>query len=342
MNYSLFEPQILVDRFTSLPENIKSALSHPSDAEIVEQICRNNFLADGEKILIVEQLTTLILMGFLLPEELGREIANNLHLNLKAGQAIAEEIDRKIFTSLHAELKKIYSPLKEAAAVTTGPMLVGETMILAETGSVTMIPGGPAEEAAKKLKGASIQEKITILREAATAGFASQIPNLEEHLKENEFKLYSEQKTYQDIADRSGLSLKAMVADKKTSGDQAGQMSEVAQKISAYFKRLPSPGELDSFFGDSSFSKFLPFGLDAAALKEVQLEVARGVTSGFSPEVMANFFAQLVKKGRLENFAVVARGAGLKESDFAPDNLRWLTYQAAAPLGIGRQIFGLI
>ncbi|TSC82821.1 MAG: hypothetical protein G01um101420_3 [Parcubacteria group bacterium Gr01-1014_20] len=339
MNYSLFEPQILVDRFASLPENIKSSLNHPSDAEIVEQICRNNFLEDGDKILMVQQLTTLVLMGFLLPEELGREIANNLHLNLKAGQAIAEEIDRKIFTSIHADLKRVYSPLKEAAADGPGPVILGVTS--AETGSVTMIPGGIAAEAEKKLKGASIQEKIAILREAATAGFASQIPNIEEHLKESEFKLYGEQKTYQDIADRSGLSLKTMVADKKTTESQAGPASEVVQKISAYFKRLPSPGELDSFFGDSSLTKLLPFGLDATALKEVQLEVVRGVTSGFSPEVMANFFAQLVKRGRLENFTAVARGAGLKESDFAPDNLRWLTNQAAAPLGIGRQTFGL-
>ena len=340
MNYSLFEPQILVDRFVSLPENIKSALNHPSDAEIVEQICRNNFLDDDEKILIVEQLTTLVLMGFLLPEELGREIANNIHINLKAGQAVAEEIDRKIFTSIHADLKRIYSPLKEATIGGPGPVVLGVT--LAETGSVTMIPGGLAAEAEKKLKGASIQEKIAILREAATAGFASQIPNLEEHLKENEFKLYSEQKTYQDIADRSGLSLKTMVADKKTAGNGTGPASEVVQKISAYFKRLPAPGELDSFFGDSTLTKFLPFGLDEASLKEVQLEVARGVTSGFSPEVMANFFAQLIKKGWLENFAVVARGVGLKESDFAPDNLRWLINQAAQSLGIGRQTFGLI
>lgn len=341
MNYSLFEPQILIDRFTSLPENIKDALNHPSDAEIVEQICHNNFLDDDDKILVVEQLTTLVLMGFLLPDELGREIADNIHINLKAGQAVAEEIDRKIFTSIHADLKKIYSPIKESAVAAAGPALVSGGTILAERGSVTMAPGGPAAEAERKLKGASIQDKIAILREAATAGFVSQIPNLEEHLKENEFKLYNEQKTYQDIADRSGLSLKAMVADKKAGGDQAGQASEVVQKISAYFKRLPSPGELDSFFGNLSFVKFLPFGLDERALKDVQLEVVRGVASGFSPEVMANFFSQLIKKGRLEGFAAVARGAGLKEADFAPDNLRWLTNQAAQVLGVGRQTFGL-
>lgn len=339
MDYSLFaSPVIITDRFASLSDDLQSTLGDFSAVETVRQVCRANYLQDEEKTLIVEQLTALVLMGFLLPDELAGEISINTHIHHKAASAIASEIDEKVFAPIKDQIKKAYSPLREQGAAN----------LAAEIQRTSIDKGRAAPDqsssisikTAEKLKNASIQEKIKILKDAANAGFIGEIPDLEEHLKENEFKLYNEEKTYQDIADRSGLSLKKMVASESSEG-RGVLDAEIREKISNYFKRMPSPGELDSFFKDFSFSKFLPFGMDLNKTKEIQGEIVRGVASGFSPQVMASFFSNLSKKDRLAAFERSAKEVGLKESDFAPANLAWLDGQAAQILGVGRKIFGL-
>ena len=115
MDYSLITEQQFQKRFDILPDILKDALSSESDIKSVRQICRAHYLNDEEKILIVEQLTGLVILGFVLPDDLSQEISENLHLDKKHVDDIASEIDRKIFSPIKSDLEKVYSPCGAAA-----------------------------------------------------------------------------------------------------------------------------------------------------------------------------------------------------------------------------------
>lgn len=339
MDYSFFTAEKIVDRFGSLPANLKDVLGAESYTQLARQICRSNYLLEEEKILVVEQLTALALLGYLRPEELGGEIAAALHLNPKAAGAVADEINQKIFLPIKDDLASIYAPLRGGAAPgAPAPVRLGGGMNLGILETVRESAALTKEEKIKKLRGSSIQEKIAILKEAMAGGYVNEVPNLEEHLKENEFRLYGEDKTYQEIADRSGFSLKNLVKGRRAVAGGPQETGEVVKKIEAYFRRLPDPGELDSFFRGAGA---LPPGTSPEEARDIQREIVLGTASGFSPELVAQFFLKLLKKNYLDNFAQAARQANLGEKDFAPENLAWLTYQAGRPLGVDPQLFGL-
>ena len=110
MNYSLLTEQQFQKKYYFLPENIKAVLDSENNIETARQICRAHHLNDEEKVLVVEQLIGLILLGFVLADDLSREISENIHLNKKHADDISSEINRKIFASIKSEIDKIYVP----------------------------------------------------------------------------------------------------------------------------------------------------------------------------------------------------------------------------------------
>jgi len=110
MNYSLITEQQFQKRVYNLPENLKNALNSESVMGTVGHICQSHYF-DNEKTLIIEQLTALVLSGFVAIEDMSKEIAENLEINKQLADSIYQEIDKKILTSLKDEIKKIYSPL---------------------------------------------------------------------------------------------------------------------------------------------------------------------------------------------------------------------------------------
>ena len=110
MDYSLLTEQQLQKKYYFLPENIKAVLDSENNIETARQICRAHHLNDEEKILIIEQLIGLILLGFVSADDLSREISENIHLNKKHADDISSEINRKIFAPIKSEIDKIYAP----------------------------------------------------------------------------------------------------------------------------------------------------------------------------------------------------------------------------------------
>ncbi|MEK9168423.1 MAG: hypothetical protein AAB698_01330 [Patescibacteria group bacterium] len=113
MDYSLLTEQQLQKRYYSLPEKLKDILDSENNLKIIHQICRAHQLNDDEKILIIEQLVGLILLGFVSADDLSREISENLHLNHRHSDDIAFEMNRKIFAPIWSEIEKAYSPVSE-------------------------------------------------------------------------------------------------------------------------------------------------------------------------------------------------------------------------------------
>ncbi len=111
MDYSLFTEQQLQKKYYFLPKNIKAILDSENNIEIARQICRVHHLNDEGKILIVEQLIGLILLGFVSADDLSREISENIHLNKQHADDISLEINRKIFAPIKNDIEKVYAPL---------------------------------------------------------------------------------------------------------------------------------------------------------------------------------------------------------------------------------------
>lgn len=114
MDYSSLTEQQIQKRYYSLPDSVRDVLESEKKMEMIGEICRSHHLVDEEKTLIVEQLTGLILLGFVSADDLSREISENVHLNRQHSGDIASEISRRLFEPFKSELEKIYSPAAEA------------------------------------------------------------------------------------------------------------------------------------------------------------------------------------------------------------------------------------
>ena len=110
MDYLLITEQQAQKKYNSLPDKIRNILDSENNVVAVGQICRQHHL-DDERILIVNQLVALILLGFVSPNDFRQEIINNLHLNYQHSDDIAKEIYEKIFAPIRIEIDKIYSPI---------------------------------------------------------------------------------------------------------------------------------------------------------------------------------------------------------------------------------------
>ena len=104
--------QQVLDRWDTLPDNLKEALSSESNSDIVWQIGALNHLTE-EKISMMATIVGDVIFGFLHSEDLAREIQESLNLNSQIANSISHEINRKIFAPIRTDLEKIYSPASE-------------------------------------------------------------------------------------------------------------------------------------------------------------------------------------------------------------------------------------
>src|SRR3989338_9044433 len=99
MDYLLITEQQAQKKYNSLPDKIRNILDSENNVMAVGQICRQHHL-DDERILMVNQLVALILLGFVSPNDFRQEIIDNLHLNYQHANDIAKEIHEKIFAPI--------------------------------------------------------------------------------------------------------------------------------------------------------------------------------------------------------------------------------------------------
>src|SRR3989344_1491231 len=102
--------QQVLNRWGVLPQNLREAISSELNAEFLWRICEDNHLPK-EKIYRVATITGDVILGFLHPDELAKEISTDLKIDIKLATSISEEIDRKIFSRLRTELKENYNPV---------------------------------------------------------------------------------------------------------------------------------------------------------------------------------------------------------------------------------------
>lgn len=101
--------QQILDRWDTLPENLKESLFSEGNSSALWRICENQHLTE-DKIRIVATLAGDVILGFLHSDDLAQEIRSELGLNPEIANSIASEIDRKIFSPIRNDLEKAYAP----------------------------------------------------------------------------------------------------------------------------------------------------------------------------------------------------------------------------------------
>lgn len=99
-------------RWDTLPMNLREAIFSERNAEILWQICELQHLPE-DRIYRVATLAGDVIMGFIHPEDLAREIQESVGLKFEVAEIIANEIIKKIFAPIRSDIDKIYSPIVE-------------------------------------------------------------------------------------------------------------------------------------------------------------------------------------------------------------------------------------
>jgi len=122
--YNQISESILKQRYATLPDAVKRALDTPASLDAATHACQNHHVADGQKILMVQQLVAFVLLGIIHWYDLGKEINDALELNNpKLATSLAEEIGVKIFAPIKSELESSFHPLiAQPTSIATQPV----------------------------------------------------------------------------------------------------------------------------------------------------------------------------------------------------------------------------
>ena len=104
-----FSKEQLDSRWDSIPEILREAMSSEANSDTVWKTAEGEHLPE-EKIMTASKLVGYVLMGFIHPEDLARELHDNLGIDKRIAASIAEPINKKIFQPLREELEIVYSP----------------------------------------------------------------------------------------------------------------------------------------------------------------------------------------------------------------------------------------
>ncbi len=135
MDYSLLTEDILFKRFDSLPLHIQDILSSEKARRLVSQIGRSHYLS-REKVDALEQIVSMILLGFVNLRNLKREISDKLFLNYDHTVALANDLDQELLREIRGDLEQIYLPIEEELSEPKSETLETETPIPEESPAI--------------------------------------------------------------------------------------------------------------------------------------------------------------------------------------------------------------
>ena len=98
-----------IERWDALPPVLREAMFSPANGELIWRIGEEHHIQD-EQIEKIAGICGNIVMGFIHPEDLAKEIKTDLDIDERLAQAVAREISRKVFSPIRSEMDKVYSP----------------------------------------------------------------------------------------------------------------------------------------------------------------------------------------------------------------------------------------
>ncbi len=104
-----------LQRWDSLPLILREALYSDTNSEFFWNTCEGQHVPE-EKIAPISKLAGYVLLGFLHPDDLAREIREETGLPAQVADVIQESLLQRVFAPLKNDLEKIYQPSSLLAA----------------------------------------------------------------------------------------------------------------------------------------------------------------------------------------------------------------------------------
>ncbi len=106
----------VIERWDKLPYSIREAIFSEENADMLENIAQaHNF--DEEKLRVFSTNVGDVLRGFIHPNDLTKELIDDLKIKEEIAKAIVSEIESKIFKPVRVDLKDVYKPLVNTSEV---------------------------------------------------------------------------------------------------------------------------------------------------------------------------------------------------------------------------------
>lgn len=102
----------ILERWDDLPMLLREAMYAPETSDTVWKICSGEHLSD-EKIHVVAKIAGFVFMGLLGIDQIAKEIADELGLDLRVATSIANTITQRTFAPFRSDIDKIYRPVAE-------------------------------------------------------------------------------------------------------------------------------------------------------------------------------------------------------------------------------------
>ncbi len=110
-------------RWDSLPDEIRELVFSDVAADFIDKTCQEEHLPK-EKISDVSRVTGYVLYGFIHPEDLPKELANELQIDSRVATAIAQKINDRIFTPLGSLIDNLYAPISPLGTAPVVPQII--------------------------------------------------------------------------------------------------------------------------------------------------------------------------------------------------------------------------
>ena len=114
----------ITERWDTLPDDLREALVSEANSDFIWRTCEDEHMPD-DKIHWVAMAASRVLMGFIHPEDLAREIEDSAGIDQKTALSVEGALGRRIFAPLSQQLTAIYAPLSKFA---TGPKILNDVI----------------------------------------------------------------------------------------------------------------------------------------------------------------------------------------------------------------------
>src|SRR3989344_706848 len=106
----------IIKRLQALPDALKDAIFSEKTSDAITKNCALREIY-GNKLPVIGQLTTRVLLGYLRPELFALEIQKETGIDMQKAQLVAHDLDAEIFSAVRLELKKLYPPTIQTPTV---------------------------------------------------------------------------------------------------------------------------------------------------------------------------------------------------------------------------------
>jgi hypothetical protein len=96
-------------RFKIISANLQDLMFSVSAAETIRRVCHDNHVPN-DKIPLVADATGFVILGFIHPEELAKEIQDRSGLPPEICKTISDSLNTRLFASVTEDLNKVYAP----------------------------------------------------------------------------------------------------------------------------------------------------------------------------------------------------------------------------------------